>query len=59
MRREAVAGHMTRTGSFPAVGQRAAEPEPPVRDQLLRDLLGERRLALGRTVSDRFWARSS
>ncbi|WP_419705471.1 dolichyl-phosphate-mannose--protein mannosyltransferase [Promicromonospora sp. NFX87] len=55
MRREAVAGHVTRTGSFPAVGQRAAEPEPPVRDQLLRDLLGERRLALGRTVSDRFW----
>ena len=54
MRREAVAGQMTRTGSFPAVGQ-VAEPEPPVRDRLLRELLGGRRLALGRRVSDRFW----
>src|SRR5690606_32519398 len=44
------------TGPFPAVGLPEAPPEPPVRDRLLRDLLGERRLALGRTVSDRVWA---
>ncbi|MFD2793431.1 dolichyl-phosphate-mannose--protein mannosyltransferase [Promicromonospora vindobonensis] len=55
VRREAVAGKMTRTGSFPAVG-RAPRPELSVRDRLLRDLLGERRLALGRRTSDRFWA---
>ncbi|MFI9486889.1 dolichyl-phosphate-mannose--protein mannosyltransferase [Promicromonospora sp. NPDC052451] len=41
------------TGSFPVVDRPA--PEPPVRDRLLRDLLGERRLALGRTAADRFW----
>ena len=51
MRREAVGARMTSTGSFPAV----PPAEPPVRDRLLRDLLGERRLAHGRTVSDRFW----
>ena len=51
VRREAVDAGMTPTGSFPAV----PPAEPPVRDRLLRDLLGERRLALGRRASDRFW----
>ena len=45
---------MTSTGSIPAVGQ-PAQPEPPLRDRLLRDLLGERRLGLGRRAADRFW----
>lgn len=54
VRREAVGGPTTPTGSFPAVA-RPRLPEPPVRDRLLRDLLGERRLALGRRASDRFW----
>jgi dolichyl-phosphate-mannose-protein mannosyltransferase len=54
VRREAVGGQMTPTGSLPAVGQ-PAQPEPPLRDRLLRDLLGERRLGLGRRAADRFW----
>jgi dolichyl-phosphate-mannose-protein mannosyltransferase len=54
VRREAVGGQMTPTGSLPAVGQ-PAQPEPPLRDSLLRDLLGERRLGLGRRAADRFW----
>ncbi|MGW2093042.1 dolichyl-phosphate-mannose--protein mannosyltransferase [Promicromonospora sukumoe] len=51
VRREAVGARMTPTGSYAAV----PPAEPPVRDRLLRDLLGERRLALGRRASDRFW----
>lgn len=54
VRREAVGRQVTATGAFPSVG-RPAQPEPPIRERLLRDLLGERRLALGRTAADRFW----